>query len=71
MIHVAYTYLVLLLGTGRLILIFFRSLSLRRWQVGLLIVGALFPWLANVLFLLGFSPIPGLDLSPFALPYPA
>ncbi|NJN95337.1 MAG: GAF domain-containing protein [Anaerolineales bacterium] len=65
-VHVAYTYLLLLLGTGRLILMFFGSLSLHRWQVGLLILGALFPWLANVLFLWGLGPIPGLDLSPFA-----
>lgn len=64
--HIVYSYFLLLIGTGWFILMFFRTLPLHRWQVGLLVVGALFPWLANVLFLLGLSPIPGLDLSPFA-----
>jgi signal transduction histidine kinase len=37
-----------------------------RWQFSLIMISLVLPWLANASYLAGFSPIPQLDLSPFA-----
>ncbi|MCR4408180.1 MAG: GAF domain-containing protein [Anaerolineae bacterium] len=65
-VHLTYAYLLLLLGTIWLIAAFLRSLSLSRRQSGVLLIGVLFPWVSNGLYLAGLSPIPNLDLTPFA-----
>lgn len=65
-IHSAYSYLMLLLGTIWLIARFLRSPNLYRHQAGVLLVGVLAPWAGNALYLSGLSPIPNLDLTPFA-----
>jgi len=40
-------------------------------QAASLVVGSLFPWLGNVVAVVGGAPIPGLDLLPFTLPLTA
>ena len=65
-VHLAYAYLLLLLSTFWLVSAFRRSLSLSRRQSGILLIGVLFPWVSNGLYLAGLSPIPNLDLTPFA-----
>ncbi|MBN1978358.1 MAG: PAS domain S-box protein [Anaerolineae bacterium] len=65
--HTAYCYLLLLIGTGLLILMFIRSPHLYRGQAGALLIGALSPWIANAVFIFGWSPFGKLDLTPFAL----
>ena len=68
--HVAYSYVLLLLGTGLLVDMlvrsprFFRGSSQHRAQVVALLVGLLAPWAANVLSTTGLIPFP-LDLTPF------
>ena len=63
--HVAYSYVLLLLGTGLLVdmLIrsprFFRGSSRHRWQVVALLIGLLAPWVANILSTTGL-----VDVSP-------
>ena len=37
-----------------------------RWQLSLLLLAALIPWLANIFSLLNLNPLPGLDLTPLA-----
>jgi len=37
----------------------------QRAQTGVIIVGALIPWVADIVFQMGVDPIPGLDLAPF------
>ena len=65
--HAAYCYLLLLIGTGLLILMFIRSPHLYRSQAAALLIGALSPWIANAVFIFGWSPFGKLDLTPFAL----
>ncbi|MFL7791746.1 MAG: histidine kinase N-terminal 7TM domain-containing protein [Anaerolineae bacterium] len=65
--HTAYCYLLLLIGTGLLILMFIRSPHLYQSQAAALLIGALSPWIANVIFIFGWSPFGELDLTPFAL----
>jgi PAS domain S-box-containing protein len=65
-VHAAYCYLLLLIGTGLLILMFIRSPHLYRSQAAALLIGALSPWIANAVFIFGWSPFGKLDLTPFA-----
>jgi PAS domain S-box-containing protein len=65
-VHVAYSYLMILAGT----VLVFRSLGqrqgLHRRQAIVLIAAVLAPWLGNILYFSGLSPVPYLDLTPFA-----
>jgi PAS domain S-box-containing protein len=65
-VHAAYCYLLLLIGTGLLILMFIRSPHLYQSQAAALLIGALSPWIANAVFIFGWSPFGKLDLTPFA-----
>ena len=65
-IHVAYSYVVLIASTVILIPVILRSPHLYRAQAATVTAGVLAPWLANALYLLGLSPIPYVDLTPFA-----
>jgi PAS domain S-box-containing protein len=68
-VNVAYTYLLLLIGT---VLIFrqgFRSPRLYRGQTAAVMFSSVIPWIGNALYVSGLNPIPQLDLTPlgFAL----
>ncbi len=56
----------LLLGTIFLFVRLVRLRKLYRWQVGLLILAALAPWIGNIIYVLRLLPLPNLDLTPFA-----
>lgn len=64
-LHAAYAYLLLLLGSGFLLLDIFQRATLYRWQTTAVLAGLLFPWASNILYLSGRSPVPYLDLTPF------
>lgn len=64
-IFIAYTYIILLLAS---ILIFRKTIRDKQFfqvQAGLLLTGMILPWLGNIISMLGFSPFPGLDMTPF------
>ena len=65
-VHTAYSYLLLLLGTILLIQAFIRSPHLYRKQAGVLLAGALVPWVGNALHIFGLNPFSLLDLTPLA-----
>ena len=65
-VHLVYTYILLLLGTLLLIRMLITSSHLYRWQAGLMLLGVSIPWIVNIITITGLSPIPGLDLTPFA-----
>jgi diguanylate cyclase (GGDEF)-like protein/PAS domain S-box-containing protein len=65
--NAAYTYLLILAGTLILIQTLIRSPDLYRGQVISLLVGVMAPWAGNAVYLAGLSPLPNLDLTPFAL----
>ncbi len=65
-IHTAYSYALLLLGTLLFGQAFVRPPRLYSRQAGVLLIGALVPWVGNVLALVGLSPLHELDLTPFA-----
>ncbi|HSM26121.1 MAG TPA: histidine kinase N-terminal 7TM domain-containing protein [Anaerolineaceae bacterium] len=64
-VNAIYSYLLILIGS---ILLFFASLHTQhiyRQQTIIILIGMLLPALSNVLSLVGISPFPRLDLTPF------
>jgi signal transduction histidine kinase len=63
-VYAAYAYGMMLYGSillGRLAL---RSPRPYSFQAGMLLLGAIVPWIGNFLYLSGLNPFPGLDLTP-------
>ena len=65
-VHLAYSYIILLIGAFLLVRVLFRRKGMYRGQIIAMLVAVLAPWVGNALFLTGNSPIPYLDLTPFA-----
>jgi PAS domain S-box-containing protein len=65
-VHSIYSYLLLLIGSVILLQAFGRFSSTYRWQIAILLLGPLAPWIGNALYITGFSPIPTLDITPLA-----
>ncbi len=61
-----YNHLLVLLGTVLILESFLRSHRLFRKQAGIILLGALVPWVGNAIFIFGLSPVSHLDLTPFA-----
>ena len=65
-IHVVYDYALVFSGSLILIRALLRSNHLHRPQIVTALAGISLPWMANVLYISGFSPFPGLDLTPIS-----
>ena len=65
-IHVAYSYILMALGT----LIFVResvgASKQYRKRIWVMLIGSGVPWLGNILFVAGYTPIRDLEITPFA-----
>lgn len=61
-------YFYILLGIGNFFLIrkLSRSDAVYRKQNKIILIAALLPWIANISYMLGFRPMPNLDVTPFA-----
>ncbi len=66
-IHTVNSYALLALGAVLLLRMALRSRRIYRQQSVIILVGLLLPITANVVFLSGVYPHPGLDLTPFVL----
>ena len=65
-VHFAYSYLILFIGAVLLAHALWRRQGMYRGQVAAMLIAVLAPWVGNVLYFTGNSPIPYLDLTPFA-----
>jgi PAS domain S-box-containing protein len=65
-VHVAYSYLVMLLGAYWLLHMALRSHELYRRQATVLIASVIIPWTGNLIYLLDLPFWPGLDFTPLA-----
>jgi PAS domain S-box-containing protein len=65
-IYWIYSNILLLVGTIFILRSFNRTKGLFRRQNMILLIAVLTPWVGNVLYVSGLSPIPNLDLTPFA-----
>ncbi len=63
-IYISYSYLVLMLGALALLRTILHTSGLQRSQAALVLVGMLFPWLGNLLYIVQLNPFPNLDLTP-------
>ena len=61
-----YAYILLVAGTVFILRSFNRSKGLFRRQNIALLIALLIPWIGNLLYVLDLSPIPNLDITPFA-----
>ncbi|MBN1483155.1 MAG: PAS domain-containing protein [Chloroflexia bacterium] len=65
-LYTVYGYLLLLVAALLLLRAFLLSSPLQRGQTGAMLLGAVFPWIANAMYLSGLNPLPYLDLTPLA-----
>ena len=65
-IYWVYSNILLLVGTIFVLRSFNRTKGLFRRQKIILLIAVLTPWFGNVLYVSGLSPIPHLDITPFA-----
>ncbi|MCB9418562.1 MAG: response regulator [Ardenticatenaceae bacterium] len=65
-VHLAMSYFYLAIGTILLISTYTHSKSIYKGHISVLIIGALFPWLGNLLYITKLTSSLGLDLTPFA-----
>jgi len=63
-VHLVYSYMLLLLGTLMLIRMVITFPDLYRWQAILLLFGAIAPWIGNIIYVFGLTPVPNLDFTP-------
>jgi PAS domain S-box-containing protein len=66
-VYVAYSYLLLFAGSAHLLRRLFGAARLYRWQLILALGAVVVPWLGNLIYISGRSPIEHLDLTPFAI----
>jgi len=67
--HLAFNYLAVVIGAGLLLLTGVRRSLVYRKQATLLAIAPLPPFAANIAFLLGSSPVPRVDLTPFVFTF--
>jgi len=65
-IHTVYSYALVLIGSVALVRAVLRYPDLYRRQSIAMLLAAVVPWVGNAIYLAGLSPVPGLDLTPFA-----
>ncbi len=65
-VFTAYSYILLLVGTVMLIWTLVRAPDLYKRQLAAASIGALIPWVSNVIYNFHLSPVPGLELTPLA-----
>ncbi len=68
---VAFQYILLLAVTILFLQLSVRGQSLYRTQSRIMLAGTLFPWAANLAYVMGWNPFPSLDLTPIALAFSA
>ena len=61
--HIIYTYALLLTGTVWMIKAFLDYPRKRKKQLAMILVLFAIGWLANIIYILGLSPVPGLDVT--------
>jgi PAS domain S-box-containing protein len=62
---ISFSYLLLLIGSVKLLSNLFNIDRLQRWQVLLALVAILLPWIGNILYITGWSPEHFLDITAF------
>jgi len=64
--NVFYSYLLVLIAVVVLIRRFLQTEGIYKKQIGVVLIGVGLPWLNSFIFVLGFSPFPNADNTPFS-----
>ncbi len=64
-IHTAVFYAYLIWGVALLMMRYRFATPLFRKQIGMVILGLVLPWIANIAYLAGFRPMQAIDITPF------
>lgn len=65
-LHTAYSYALMAFGTAHVLWSLVQRPPLYRRQAAALVLAVAAPWVGNGVYIFGASPVPGLDLTPFA-----
>lgn len=65
-IHAIFFYASIIIGVVLLLIKFIKADKIYKRQNSVIIIGALVPWLINILYLFGFRPYNHIDLTPYA-----
>lgn len=65
--YIAYSYILLFISALLLLSFILHQSKTFRTQAWIVLTGGLFPWVVSVIYLIGVSPVPGLDLTPFSI----
>lgn len=65
-IHVAYSYILMAMGTLVFVREAFGASKQYRKRIWVMLIGAGIPWIGNVLFIFGYTPVRDLEITPFA-----
>ena len=61
-----YSHVLLLSGAIIILRVIGKMEGIYRRQTIILVIGLLAPWVGNIIYVLGLSPVPGMDFTPFA-----
>ncbi|HBY07770.1 MAG TPA: hypothetical protein DEH22_08310 [Chloroflexi bacterium] len=64
--NIVYSYSIILIGFVLIFRTCLNASSIQRSQTRLILLGAAFPWVADILLILGLFPLPNLDPTPMA-----
>lgn len=64
--NIIYSYILILIAFLLLVQNFWQVPRANRAQTGTILIGAAFPWIVNIITILGLSPFPNLDLTPIS-----
>lgn len=64
---IGYSYLLMAAGTALLFWSIFRFPQAYRFRSFLMIIGAAAPWIGHIIYIIGLSPLPGLEVTPIIL----
>ncbi|MCH8310636.1 MAG: response regulator, partial [Chloroflexi bacterium] len=65
-VHVAYSYTLMALGTLAFVREAFGASKQYRRRILVMLIGSSVPWIGNVLFVFGYTPVRDLEITPFA-----
>ena len=70
-IHIGFSYILLAVGTYWMIMALLNSPKNKRSQALVLFISMSIVWTSNILYVFGFSPVPGMDITPLSLTFAA
>jgi len=64
--NTVYSYALILISMILFVYRFMQTTGIYKKQIGIVLIGSLFPWINSIIFILGLSPFPNADNTPFS-----